>query len=178
MAKLSPKKKLFVKEYLKHFNAARAARDAGYSKKTARSQGQRLLTTVDIRRALAATMENFTSDDDIDKIFTELKMIAFGDIRNFIGIKDSSINIKNSDEWGDEGRTVSEISETVTQSGGSTKFKRYDKVKALELLGKYHKLFTDRVEHTGKDGGPIEVEAPLTPEERRELAGLEKKSLK
>jgi phage terminase small subunit len=29
------------------------------------------------------------------------------------------------------------------------------KVKALELLGKYHKLWADRVEVTGKDGEPI-----------------------
>lgn len=27
--------------------------------------------------------------------------------------------------------------------------------RSLELLGKYHKLFTEKVEATGKDGGPI-----------------------
>lgn len=29
-------------------------------------------------------------------------------------------------------------------------------VKALELLGKNHKLFTDKTELSGKDGGPLE----------------------
>ncbi|MHB8409826.1 MAG: terminase small subunit [Acidiferrobacterales bacterium] len=29
------------------------------------------------------------------------------------------------------------------------------KVKALELLGKYHKLWADRLEVAGKDGGPL-----------------------
>jgi phage terminase small subunit len=29
------------------------------------------------------------------------------------------------------------------------------KVRALELLGKYHKLWADRVEIAGKDGGPL-----------------------
>jgi len=30
-------------------------------------------------------------------------------------------------------------------------------LKAYELIGKHFKMFTDRQEHTGKDGGPIEV---------------------
>jgi phage terminase small subunit len=34
-------------------------------------------------------------------------------------------------------------------------FKLADKKGPLELLGKYHKLFTDKVEHTGKDGEPL-----------------------
>lgn len=47
------------------------------------------------------------------------------------------------------------------------------KMKALELLGKHHKLWTDKVEHTGPGGGPIQVRAvdlsELTVEELREL---------
>src|SRR5882762_11035679 len=37
------------------------------------------------------------------------------------------------------------------------KFKLASKLLALELLGKHLGLFKDRVEHTGKGGGPIEV---------------------
>ena len=47
------------------------------------------------------------------------------------------------------------------------KFKLADKRAALVDLGRHHKLFTDKFEHGGKDGGPIEgritvefVEAP------------------
>ena len=36
-----------------------------------------------------------------------------------------------------------------------------DKLKALELVGKYHKLFTDKVEQTGKDGGPQEFDISI-----------------
>lgn len=47
------------------------------------------------------------------------------------------------------------------------------KMKALELIGKYHKLWTDKVEHTGPGGGPIQVRAvdlsELTVEELRDL---------
>lgn len=53
--------------------------------------------------------------------------------------------------------------------------KASDRLKALELFGKYHGLFKDRVEHTGKDGKPIEVQTQqgpdltrLSPEQLRE----------
>lgn len=46
---LTPKQKLFIKAYLIDGNATRAAIASGYSKKTAKSQGSRLLTRVDIR---------------------------------------------------------------------------------------------------------------------------------
>lgn len=51
--KLTPKQRLFVQEYLVDLNATAAARRSGYSKKTAKSQGQRLLTKVDIKAAIA-----------------------------------------------------------------------------------------------------------------------------
>jgi hypothetical protein len=34
----------------------------------------------------------------------------------------------------------------------------HDSQAALALLGKHHKLFTEKVEHTGADGGPIRTE--------------------
>lgn len=49
---LSVKQTAFVEAWLKHLNAAKAAREAKYSKKTARQQGQRLLTNVDILNAI------------------------------------------------------------------------------------------------------------------------------
>lgn len=51
--KLSPKQQAFVREYLLDLNATQAAIRAGYSPKTARAQGQRLLTNVDIAEAIA-----------------------------------------------------------------------------------------------------------------------------
>ena len=35
--------------------------------------------------------------------------------------------------------------------------KQNDKLKALELLGKHLKLFTEKVEHTGEGGGPVRI---------------------
>ena len=50
MGELTNKQEFFCDEYLVDFNATRAAKVAGYSEKTARSQGQRLLTNVDIQK--------------------------------------------------------------------------------------------------------------------------------
>ena len=52
MAKLRPKQQAFVNAYAG--NATAAALAAGYSPKTARSQGQRLLTNDDIKDAIKA----------------------------------------------------------------------------------------------------------------------------
>lgn len=51
---LTAKKRLFIDEYLVDLNATKAAERAGYSPRTARAQGQRLLTDVDIATAIQA----------------------------------------------------------------------------------------------------------------------------
>jgi phage terminase small subunit len=45
---LAFRQRRFVNEYLVKLNAAKAAIRAGYSPKTAKSQGSRLLTNVDV----------------------------------------------------------------------------------------------------------------------------------
>ena len=59
MASKSPtdKQKLFVAAYVALPNATKAAKTAGYSEKTAYSQGQRLLKNVEIRKAIDQGME-------------------------------------------------------------------------------------------------------------------------
>jgi phage terminase small subunit len=48
----SPRRKLFPAEYLVDLNATKAAQRCGFSKKTAYSQGQRLLKNVEIQKAI------------------------------------------------------------------------------------------------------------------------------
>jgi phage terminase small subunit len=109
------RQKLFIEAYLANPNATQAAITAGYSAKTAKSQGQRLLTKVDIQKAVAARVQ--TAIMTADEVLTELALIAKGDHAQY----------------------------------------KSDKLKALELVGKHHKLFTDKTELTGKDGGAIET---------------------
>lgn len=51
---LGEQRRQFVEAYMTHGNASQAARDAGYSPDTAKQQGSRLLTSVDVRNAIRA----------------------------------------------------------------------------------------------------------------------------
>lgn len=132
MSELTQKQKLFVEYYLANPNATQAAIKAGYSEKTAKSQGQRLLTNVDIRALVEKRVETVAMS--ADEVLKELADIAKADWQDFIEVK--------RDKFGD----VVEVSMRLT-----------DKIKALELVGKHHKLFTDKSEVTGAGGGPLET---------------------
>ena len=77
----TPKQCAFIMEYLVSKNATRAAINAGYSAKTARSAGARLLTNVAISAAiekgLAEQLER--AEVSADVLIQELKAMAFAD---------------------------------------------------------------------------------------------------
>ena len=52
MSNLTDKQKLFVERYVIHLNATRAAKEAGYSSRTARSVGSENLTKPDILKEI------------------------------------------------------------------------------------------------------------------------------
>jgi phage terminase small subunit len=66
---LNPKQQRFVDEYLIDLNATQAAIRAGYSEKTARSQGQRLLTHVDVAAAIEAGKAERNERVNVDQDF-------------------------------------------------------------------------------------------------------------
>lgn len=76
---LTPKQSLFIVEYLLSKNASRAAKNAGYSAKTARSAGSRLLTNVDISNAIEKGLRDQLERADIssDHILDAIKRVAF-----------------------------------------------------------------------------------------------------
>lgn len=78
---ITMKQRLFVIEYLQCRNATKAAVKAGYSPKTARSAGSRLLTNVDISIAIEKGVREQLERADItsDHIMMALKRVAFSD---------------------------------------------------------------------------------------------------
>jgi len=163
MAGLTAKEQAFIERYLVCWNGAQAARDAGYSAKTAKEQASRMLTKVNIQAAIQARLAELKMS--ADEVLTRLTDHARGSLAPFIRrdadgdlygfnlsdtqplhlIKKASITRRRQqDDAKDEIVTV----ETVT-------LELYDSQTALQLLGKHHKLFTDKVEHTGKDGQPL-----------------------
>jgi phage terminase small subunit len=159
--KLSPKQAMFVKEYLVDFNATQAAIRAGYSERTARAQGQRLLTKVDIHDAIEKAGQKRANklDVTVERIVLELARIAFADPGEIIQVVNGRVVVKDTSELTeDQRRVVAEVTQTDTMNGGSLKVKLHDKQKALELLGRYQGMFIDRHEHSGPGGGPIQTE--------------------
>jgi phage terminase small subunit len=151
---LNSKHAAFEREYLVDLNATQAAIRAGYSKKTAGSQGQRLLKNVEIKARIDAALLKRAARVEVtaDDVLRELKRIAFADPSKVLGENGYLLTMNEMPE--DVRRTIS----SVDLSGdGGTKIKFWDKTKGLELLGKHLKLFTDKTELTGKDGGPLKV---------------------
>lgn len=87
--KINPRQQIFIANYLIYRNATKAAKIAGYSLKTARSIGARLLTNVDISTAIEKGLAEQLEKTDInaDHILEQIKRIAFGEVysRNYSG---------------------------------------------------------------------------------------------
>jgi phage terminase small subunit len=76
MSDLRPQIMIFVTEYLKNGNnATQAAISAGYSEKTAYSQGSRLLKSVEVQQYLNKTEQNLNRD--LRQIFAEDAVEAY-----------------------------------------------------------------------------------------------------
>lgn len=150
---LSVRQQMFVREYLIDLNATQAAIRAGYSKKTAGSQGERLLNRSDIKAIVQKKMDERATRVDItaDRVLEEIAKLAFSNINDFVDWSDGAVSIRASAGIDNKKLgAISEVSESATQNGSNIKVKMHDKVRALELAGKHLKLFTDKVEHSGK----------------------------
>lgn len=156
---LTDKQEMFCREYLIDLNATQAAIRAGYSEKTARSIGQENLTKPDIQDFITALKKKREEKIDIsaERVLNELGRLAFLDIRKAF---DDEGRLKSVHDIDDD--TVAAISgieveelwegrgEDREHIGRLHKIKLSDKIGALEKLGRYHKLFTDKTEHSGK----------------------------
>ena len=76
---MSPKAERFVTEYLIDLNATRAAIRAGYSAKTAGSQGERLLRNVEICSAVKAAQSKVAANNGMT---VDAHLLALKEIRD------------------------------------------------------------------------------------------------
>ncbi|MDW9772563.1 terminase small subunit [Sinorhizobium meliloti] len=197
---LTAKQRAFVREYLVDLNATQAAIRAGYSAKTAKEQGARLLTNVHVAAAVAAAMQLRAKRTEItaDRVLQELAKIGFSDIRKAVKWQSSLITEEDNPEGGDiavvktvvtnnvqlvasdelDDETAAAISEISQNATGGLKVKFHDKRAALVDIGKHLGMFTEKHEVTGKDGGPIQVESLSENEVARRVAFMLAKGVK
>jgi len=149
--KMNRKRLRFRKEYAIDQNATQAAIRAGYSPKSAYSQGSRLLRNDEMRACIQADQIELAEKAGISasRVLNELGKIGFSDIRELLSANGNLIDVK---DWPDEvAASVSSV-ELVTKPGGLdddgnrivehvAKLKVWDKNSALEKLAKYLGLF-------------------------------------
>lgn len=163
MAKgLTKKQEVFVAEYLKDGNAGRSARAAGYSAKSAQAQASQLLANPKVREVLAAKHQKRCEklDFSAEKVLEGLAKLAFFDIRKLYNEDGSLKPITELDDQTANAICGIEVEEAYQHFGGGQakptgilkKIKIADRGINLERLGRYHKLFTDKVEVSGLDG--------------------------
>lgn len=175
---LTPRETLFVAEYLKSLNATDAAKLAGFSAKTAHSQGPRLLNKPNVKAAIAAgagaKLEKLKLEGD--DVLRELKALGFSNVRKLFNEKGQLMDPRLLDD--ETSAAIASIEVEMTPGDGElddgapkpptptlVKVKFWDKPKSLELLGKYFNLWADRVVHATDPGN--DTSPPFTRDERR-----------
>lgn len=127
----------FCEEYLIDLNATQAAIRAGYSSKTADVQSARLLVNVKVqeRISLLRSKQSKRTEVTADKVIAELAAIAFADRTELAKVdKNGSVKFTPTDSLPDD---VKKIISGIKEGKFGTEVSSYDKVKALELLGKH-----------------------------------------
>lgn len=165
---LTPKQQRFVDEYLVDLNATQAAIRAGYNEKTAKQQGSRLLTKVDVSDAIATSRQTLSNSTGVSasRVIEEYRRIAFGNMRDYMHWSGQDAGFIDSESLTDEQHAViAEVQAEEIQMGEEVtkrkiKVKLHDKLKALDALAKHLGLFAPgKLELTNPDGSlrPMEI---------------------
>ena len=142
--KLTKKQEMFVEEYIIDLNATQAAIRAGYSKKTAGQIGEQNLKKLEIQQAinekLAEKKEKLImKQDEILERLTQQGRRESTDYQ--VAIVEEMLFDENDKPMGVIKKA--KVVETPTQNK--------DVIKALETLGKYYVMWTDKQEVTQKN---------------------------
>lgn len=153
---LTDRQRAFCEEYLTTWNAAEAARRAGYSAASARSIGSENLTKPDIRAYIDRRMRELQLGEDT--VLARLADIAFADMGDFIKItgRGFSYDLRGAKEAG-----KLHLIKKISKGKNGTTLELVDQLAALTLIGRHYKLFVDRAEVSGPDGKPMEIDASI-----------------
>ena len=127
MAELKNKKhEKFCNEYIKDMNATQAAIRAGYSEKTARSQGSTLLTNPNIKSRVAELREAYFNENIMtaQQVEYELTKIALGIS------KEKQVIVEGTGDGYSKVRIIDKPPDEKSR------------LKALELMAKRHRILS------------------------------------
>ncbi len=138
---MKEKQKRFCEEYLVDCNATQAAIRAGYSEKTARAIGQRLLTNVDIKKYIDQQLQKLKNEKiaDAQEVLEYLTSVMRGEQKEQVAL------------------LTGEGVQDLVQKDVSAK----DRLKSAELIGKRYALFTEKLELQGETTVQIVDDIPM-----------------
>lgn len=169
---MTSKQKAFVDEYLIDFNATRAYKSVYTGVKNddvARKNGSRLLTNADVKEYLEVRTAEREARQEIkqDRVLKELSNMIDLDVTEVVSIDNDTVLVKDTSCLTAEQK---KCIKSIKQTRDGIEIQFYDKMKALELLGRHLGMFTDKVEHSGNINNPF---ANLSEEQLLEIAKLE-----
>jgi phage terminase small subunit len=165
------REELFARFYVTdpELNGAEAARKAGYAPRSAKVTASRLLTKANVKALIADLTKRQSDALDLkaEKVLRELALMGFANMLDYIAVQeDGMVAVDLSKITRAQAAAIQEITtEEYTVEGDDkkeakvvtkTRFKLADKLRCLELLGKYLKLFTEKMELTGAGGAPLD----------------------
>lgn len=144
--KLAPMQVRFVEEYMLDLNATQAAVRAGYSAKTAREQGSRLLSNVIVQSVIAERMKAREKRTEVtaDRILKEAARLALFDVRKLFNADGTPKPITELDDdtaAGISGLEVATKGNAEMGVGEILKYKIADKNSALEKCMRHLGMF-------------------------------------
>lgn len=128
---MTQKQRRFCDEYLIDCNATQAAIRAGYSKRTAYAIGEQNLKKLELKNYINAKLEEISSQKTADakEVVEYLTSVMRGEAKAEVVV------VEGTGEGYSSARKVEKAPDEK------------EKLKAAELLGKYHGLYKEKVEH-------------------------------
>jgi phage terminase small subunit len=139
----------FAQEYIIDFNGKQAAIRAGYSAKSAEVTACKMLRTAKVR----SEIERLLADD--------------------VGRR-NEIRERNINELMPLAYTDAAVEEKRDKDGNLIEVSFRDKLRAIELLGKMHGLFTDKIDVSG--GLSLEVKQTVVKGEVKDLGTVDRRN--
>lgn len=171
---LNAKQERFCEEYLVDLNATQAAIRAGYSEKTAKSQGSRLLTKADVSARVGELKAERAKRTEItaDRVLRELARVAFVDPTDVLDMTTATVK---PDVSADDRAVIAAVKvkyipvkqydedgELTVVDAVEREVKLADKLRALDMLAKHLNMYDK--ERQQDDGEEAETGVVVMPE--------------
>lgn len=160
---LTQKQMLFVEAYVQSSNGYQSAMAAGYKPSSSAVTAHNILSYPHVQAAIARRREQMRREIELrgtmskDWLLSKLHDIINSDPADIATFKGKDVNLKSSDAISPD---VRKTLQSITSGRHGPSFKTADRIRAAELAATILGYKTDRHEHSGPGGSPIQFYLP------------------